>query len=395
VPTRITVVADGVAARTLQLPTITRGPEGTRRTVDVRFDPVNAKDVQLRIDDLDPEVTVPGPDLPAVLLPVSIAEAGIDQVPVPAAPARVDSGCRDDLVQVDGRPFPVAIRGARVDARRGLDVVACDPSLALDAGSNTLTTAEGLDTGWNVDRVVLSSDTSGQPAAITPAGARLRTSGATVRVTSSNADSYHLRVRTDGSPFWLVLGQSHNDGWEATAAGHDLGTPTLVNGFANGWQVRPGRAGTIDVVLRWTPQRLVWVGLGVSALAVIVCIAMVCWRKRRAAPAVLHGPALADAPVWSSPSAFAGTDPGLRASVVAAVVAGVAAALISRWWIGALVAVASFVASRVTRGRLLLAAGAPVALALGALVDIPELGWLALALLLADLVTGWWWGRRP
>jgi len=93
-------------------------------------------------------------------------------------------------------------------------------------------------------------------------------------------------------------------------------------------------------------------------------------------------------------SAFAGVDPGLGASVAAAAVAGVATALISRWWIGVLVAVASLVASRYTRGRLLLAAGAPVALALGALLDIPELGWVALGLLLADLVTGWWWQRR-
>jgi hypothetical protein len=313
-------------------------------------------------------------------------------VPVPAAPATVDRGCRDDLVQVDGAPVAVAIRGATADARRGLDVVACDSSLALDAGSNTLTTAEGLTTGWNIDRAVLSSDAAGQPAPVTPAGAPVTQSGARVQVTSSTADSYHLRVRTDGTPFWLVLGQSHNDGWEATAAGKDLGTPTLVNGFANGWQVRPGRAGTIDIVLRWTPQRLVWIGLAVSALAVLACIALLLWRRNRVRPVL--GPALADAPVWSSPARFAGEDPGLGACVAAAAVAGVAAALVSRWWIGVLVACASLVASRATRGRLVLAAGAPMALALGALVDVPELGWVALGLLLGDLVTGWWWQRR-
>jgi arabinofuranan 3-O-arabinosyltransferase len=246
--------------------------------------------------------------------------------------------------------------------------------------------------GFDLDRVVLSSNRAGEAVAPSPAGAPISSSGADVRVVSSSADSYHLRVKTDGRPFWLVLGQSHNDGWEATAAGKDLGPPTLVNGFANGWQVRPGRAGTIEVVLRWTPQRLVWVGLGISALAVLACIALVLWRRGRVRP--VHGPALADAPAWSSPARFAGVDPGLGASVAAAAVAGVVAALVSRWWIGVLVAVASIVASRVTRGRLVLAAGAPVALALGALVDVPELGWVALGLLIADLVTGWWWDRR-
>jgi hypothetical protein len=71
-------------------------------------------------------------------------------------------------------------------------------------------------------------------------------------------------------------------------------------------------------------------------------------------------------------------------------VAGVAAALVSRWWIGVLVAVATALASVTTRGRLLLAGGAPVALAAGALFAVPELGWLAVALLAADVLVEWW-----
>ncbi len=391
VPQKVTLVADGVAVRTLQVPTITRGPEGTRRTVDLTFDPVTATDLQVRIDDVDPKVTVPGPDADPVLLPVSIAEVGISQVPTPAAPAAVDTGCRSDLVQVNGRPFPIDIRGARDAARSGLDVVACDPSLSLPAGSNTLTTSEGLTTGWNVDRVVLSSDTAGAPTPIATAGAPVRHSGATVRITSSTPDSYHLRVRTDGTPFWLVLGQSHDSGWEATASGKDLGSPTLVNGFANGWQVRPGRAGTIDIVLRWTPQRLVWVGLAFSVLAVIACVALVLWRGRTLRP--VHGPDLVDEPTWTSPTSY-GITTALGTAATAAVIAGVATALVSRWWIGTLVAVFTFAAARRTRGRVLLAAGAPIALALGALVDAPELGWVAIGLLLGDLVAGWWCRRR-
>jgi hypothetical protein len=303
----------------------------------------------------------------------------------------VGSGCRDDLVQVNGAPVPVAIRGARDAARRGLDLVGCDPSLALPRGSNTLVSSEGLASGWNIDRVVLTSDDAGRAAPVTTAGAPRRDRGAEVRVVGSSPDSYHLRVRTDGKPFWLVLGQSHNDGWEATAEGQDLGTPTLVNGFANGWLVRPGAAGSFDVVLRWTPQRLVWIGLGISALAVLACLMLVFVRRRRALTE--YGPVLLDKPRWSSPTSFACASPSLSVAAAAAVGAGIATALFSRWWIGLLVAIATIAASRLTRGRLLLAAGAPLALALGALVDIPELGWIALGLLLADLVAGWWFGR--
>jgi arabinofuranan 3-O-arabinosyltransferase len=393
VPTKVSVLADGVAVRTLQLPTITRGPLGTQKTVQLGFDPVTTANLQVRVDDVDPKVTVPDSQSNPVVLPVSIADASIPGVPEPATPRAVDTGCRSDLVQVNGRPFPIEIRGARTDARRGLDLVACDPSVAMPAGSNTLLTTPGTTTGWNVDRVVLSSDTSGDATPVTPAGARLRTSGATVKITDTTPDSYHLQVRTDGTPFWLVLGESHNSGWEATAAGHDLGAPTLVNGFANGWQVRPGKAGTIEVVLRWTPQRLVWVGLGLSALAVVVCLVLVFWRGRRRT-LVAHGPELFDAPTWTSPTTFGAAAATLAAAAGAAVVAGVASALVSRWWIGVIVAVATFASSRLTRGRLLLAAGAPVALALGALIDVPELGWVAIGLLLGDLVAGWWWHRR-
>jgi hypothetical protein len=86
--------------------------------------------------------------------------------------------------------------------------------------------------------------------------------------------------------------------------------------------------------------------------------------------------------------------PTLGAAASAAVIAGVASALVSRWWIGALVAITTFVAPRLTRGRLLFAAGAPAALALGAVLDLPELGWVALGLLIGDLVAGWWWNRE-
>ena len=246
--------------------------------------------------------------------------------------------------------------------------------------------------GFDVDRVVLSSDRAGEPTPVRPAGAPIRDAGARVSIESSTDDAYDLRVRTDGSPFWLVLGQSHNDGWEATVDGQSLGAPTLVNGFANGWTVRPDAPGTLDIALRWTPQRAVWIGIAASVIAVLVCIVLVVARRRRA-PAMTE-PALFDPPTPTSPTTFGAITPGLGATLGAAVAAGVVTALVTRWWIGLIVAIATALAPVVTRGRLFLAAGAPIALALGALLDVPELGWVAIGLLIADLVAGWWWRRR-
>ena len=393
IPSQITIFADGQPVRTLPVPRVSRGArDGTERTVEMHFDPVTGKDLRIQIDAYRPQLVPTGPESGPALMPVSIIAADMPGIPVPAAPATIDSGCRSDLVTVDGAPFAVSVVGPSGNTRSGLDLEPCAPSVALGAGSHTVQTASGAGTGFSVDRVVLSSDRAGKPAPVTPAGAPISDSGARVRITDSNADSYHVRVRTDGTPFWLVLGESHNEGWEATVDGHSLGSPVLVNGFANGWTVRPGHAGTIDVVLRWTPQRTVWIGLALSVLAVLACLALVFVRRRSVA--TVRGPELLDPPVETSPFRYEHATLSLGAMVGAAVIAAVPTALVSRWWIGVLVGAAVLVAPRLTHGRLLFAAGAPVALALGALVDRPGFGWLALGLLIGDLATDWWLRRR-
>jgi len=70
---------------------------------------------------------------------------------------------------------------------------------------------------------------------------------------------------------WLVLGQSHNPGWTATLDGVSLGSPTLVDGFANGWAV-PASGGTVELV--WTPQQLVDRALVFSAVAVLAILVL-------------------------------------------------------------------------------------------------------------------------
>jgi hypothetical protein len=48
-------------------------------------------------------------------------------------------------------------------------------------------------------------------------------------------------VHLDG-PSWLVLGESYNRGWRARCNGRDLGAPSPIQGYANGWLVEPGCA---------------------------------------------------------------------------------------------------------------------------------------------------------
>ena len=84
-----------------------------------------------------------------------------------------------------------------------------------------------------------------------------------------------LRVDPADEPYWLVLGQSNNAGWKATIDGEDRGESSLVDGYANGWRVEPRADGKpVEVTLEWTPQKAVWLGLAISGVAMLVCVAL-------------------------------------------------------------------------------------------------------------------------
>jgi arabinofuranan 3-O-arabinosyltransferase len=297
--------------------------------------------------------------------------------------------CRDDLVTIDDRPTSVRLVSDPAGGEE-LSLEGCEGPIGLDAGSHVIRSARGADTGVDVDRLVLTSAAGGAAAvdATARVGAPPPSPGATVTVTDEGPTSYDLRIASDGRPFWLVLGQSHNDGWRAeTGRGRSLGEPQLVDGYANGWLVTPDRAGTFTVDLTWTQQRLVWVGFAASALAIIVCLGVLVVTRRRRAPALSAVPEVGR-PVYGAARGSTG------AAIAVGLSVGLASAVVSRWWIGVIVGVAGFVATRIDGARLPLVAAAPLAFALGELLDVPELGWLTVLLLAADLAVAWVRTRR-
>ncbi len=354
VPTQFTLAADGVPVRSFTIPDLPdRARPDATRTVSVPFDPVTGSEFRLYVDAVRPKLTRVVRDRPLVTAPVSIAEVGLNGVPkpAPASTAALSADCRSDLLTVNDRDVSVRVVGSVDDVRTGLALEPCDGALALPQGSNTVRSAPGLDTGIDIDRVVLSSGAGGGPAEAEVLGAPLSDSGAAVHVVDSGATSYDVKVRTDGTPFWLVLGQSASDGWEATASSGRVGERQLVNGFANGWLVTPKGAGTLTMSLRWTPQRVVWIGFAVSAIAILACIALlvVTWRRRRDA-AVVARAALADEPTSASPFEYGGAALAPRSLVALALGATVATALCSRPWIGLVVGVVTLIAAQRERG---------------------------------------------
>ena len=82
-----------------------------------------------------------------------------------------------------------------------------------------------------------------------------------------------LKVAPSARASWLVLGQSYNDGWTASTDTGGLGPQLLVNGYANGWQL-PAHEGPLVVHLRWTPQRVVDIAVGLSAVATALVLVL-------------------------------------------------------------------------------------------------------------------------
>ena len=131
------------------------------------------------------------------------------RLPRPAAAATtIDTGCRNDLVTIDGAPLPVRIKGDSGPTRRdALAVTPCGSALSLAAGRHEIATAVGLDSGIDIDRLVLRSATYDAASA-----ASRRPTAPTVTIDSHHTTSVKATVQTDGAPFWLVLDQSINDG---------------------------------------------------------------------------------------------------------------------------------------------------------------------------------------
>ncbi len=223
-----------------------------------------------------------------ITMPIGIAELGIPGVQSPPEPATFDSGCRSDLLTVDDTPVPLRVSGNTHDAlqREKLDVTPCgdDPTgvVNLAAGEHVVRTGIGRDLGIDIDRLLFSSASGGAPGPITVAGDDIP-SGPPVSALNAQRVSYDADVQTDGSPFWVSVGQSWNEGWRATADGHDLGAPQVIDGYGSGWLVHPDQAGTVHIAVHWTPQRLVWVSLALSALGVVICLLVLAfgWRRRR------------------------------------------------------------------------------------------------------------------
>lgn len=333
IPTELAVSAGGRTVAVAVPPVESVPQPGAVRRVEVPLpEGIRGDRLRIEITGVDARTTTDWYTADPVALPVGLAEVSADALGPPVDRQPLDTGCRDDLLELDGTPLPVRITGSVEDAldRDPLDVEACGDALSLDAGRHEVRALTGAATGLDLDRLVLASP----GFSTTAAGAAPE-----VRIGDVGTVSAEATIDSDGSPFWLVLDQSQNPGWELSLDGATVDGPRPIDGYAAGWHVTPDGPGELAASIRWAPQRAVDVALLLSLLAAAVCVALVVLapgQRRGAAPA-LELPALGHArPVRRWTAVVAGAVvAGLLVHPLAAAPAAAAVVLARRWpWLG-------------------------------------------------------------
>ena len=290
VPTALSIVADGGTPVQVKVPAVKDSDvRGAVATVPVDLpSPLHGRTFVVGIDAVR-EVTSPDYfSSVATVLPVAIAELGLPGVHSTPPADELPTGCRSDLVTVDGQPVGVRLVGTATDAvaRQPLAIEGCQ-QLDLGPGEHVVRTAQGRDLGLDVDQLVLRSQ--GDAASAASSAPR---DAPDVEVVGSSATSITLRVGPSGHDSWLVLGQSYNEGWKATTDAGSLGEQQLVNGYANGWRL-PAHDAPLVVHLHWAPQRVINAALLLSVVASLLVLVLAVGllpRSRRAPAALPAGP---------------------------------------------------------------------------------------------------------
>lgn len=288
VPTRIVLTVDGDPNRSLpiDLPPIEDGAE-PGHVAGARIDlptPVTGRAFSFRVEEVRPVKTIDWYSYTPITMPVAIAELGIPGVQRAPLPERLDTGCRADLLTVDGQAVPLRITGSTADAlaRKALMVTPCgqdDAAVRLSAGEHVIRSSAGRVSGIDVDRVALTSAAGGAPAPLDRTRPEVPPPPPT-RTLSAGPVSFEVEVDANGSPFWLTVGQSWNAGWRASVDGRDLGPSEIIDGYANGWLVDPGDAQTVRITVEWAPQRIIWIFLAISAIAVLASLVLALGGRR-------------------------------------------------------------------------------------------------------------------
>ena len=186
----------------------------------------------------------------------------------------IDTGCRDDVLHIDGVAVPLHVHG---DASE-LSVERCGDIAPLDLAAGAHRVETSVADGFTIDRIVLQAGSSPSPP---PAP--------DVAVTEASRTQRTATVGPCPAGCWFVLGEGLGEGWNASIDGASAGPATFVDGGMNGWWMEPSSTSRV-VDLTWTPQRTTNVAIMLTAATVLACLLLLLTRRRVEAVPVDEAP---------------------------------------------------------------------------------------------------------
>lgn len=230
--------------------------QNSDRIMVPRFD---ADEVFVTVVDAQPRSVVDPYTRERRTAPIAVSEIRSNAWTNASLPARFDTGCRNDLVSIDGMPVPVRISDSVVRALDGetLNTQLCFGSLDSRPRGTLLKVSAGADTGWDFDRIVLGA----QPLR----GNRIES---TPLPFTPRRASYTATTPGCVESCWIEMPFGSSAGWSMKAEGRPASESFRTAAGRALWKVENLQAES-EIVTTWTPQRFMWWGLGISLVTLI------------------------------------------------------------------------------------------------------------------------------
>ncbi|TWE12628.1 alpha-(1-_3)-arabinofuranosyltransferase domain-containing protein [Rudaeicoccus suwonensis] len=250
---RVTITVDGKAVGT---GTLARNGTTTIPIPTVDGRPVTGRTVRMTIDSTSGDLAGAPPAFPSIATGVTMHAT--TTTPISRAGAG-DPRCIT-VATIDGspvrmRPATQTLAGA---SSQGTAWVGCG-TVKVSAGQHQIDQAPG----FTLDSLNLID-------VQTPTASTVAPSPSTT-VIANGTTSKKLTV-SSAAGFAVVISQSYDSRWQATANGKSLGTPQIIDGYSVGWIIPKGGNYTIDI--HYGPQVQADVTLGVSIVAVLTAAAL-------------------------------------------------------------------------------------------------------------------------
>ena len=207
--------------------------------------------------------------------------------------ATTPNPCRT-VTTIDGEPLILRPATSAVSAS-GSTWRACEASTPVSAGRHTIAPVAG----YVLDALQLRDR---QGARTTPG----QTPGQ--QITRNDATHKTIIVRGEG-PVNVLIGQSYDSRWKATADGEDLGAPQVIDGYSTGWRLTASARETV-IDIRYAPQSSANIALGGSGAFLLAALVLAARRSRlRAVSTVPEG-------TWRAPAVSPRTRWALEGALV-------------------------------------------------------------------------------